>query len=36
MFSHLAAWEGEHWELLNREYDFLMGEYKKRMGFEPF
>jgi len=36
MFSHLAAWEGEHWELLKREYDFLMGEYKKRMGFEPF
>jgi rubrerythrin len=36
MFSHLAAWEGEHWELLKREYDFLMGEYKKSMGFEPF
>lgn len=35
-FSHLAAWEGEHWELLKREYDFLMGEYKKSMGFEPF
>jgi len=36
MFSRLAAWEGEHWELLKREYDFLMGEYKKRMGFAPF
>jgi len=36
MFSHLAAWEGEHWELLKREYDFLMGEYRKSMGFEPF
>lgn len=36
IFSHLAAWEGEHWELLKREYDFLMGEYKKSMGFEPF
>jgi len=36
MFSHLAVWEGEHWELLKREYDFLMGEYKKSMGFEPF
>ncbi len=36
MFSHLAAWEQEHWELLKREYDFLMGEYKKSMGFEPF
>jgi len=36
IFSHLAAWEGEHWELLKREYAFLMGEYKKSMGFEPF
>ncbi len=36
MFTHLAAWEGEHWELLKREYDFLIGEYKKSMGFEPF
>jgi len=36
MFSHLAVWEGEHWELLKREYDFLMGEYKKSMGSEPF
>lgn len=36
MFSHLAAWEGEHWELLKREYDFLREEYKKSMGFEPF
>lgn len=36
MFSHLAAWEGEHWELLKREYDFLIEEYKKSMGFEPF
>lgn len=36
MFSHLAAWEREHWELLKREYDFLLGEYKKNMGFEPF
>jgi len=36
MFSYLAAWEQEHWELLKGEYDFLMGEYKKSMGFEPF
>jgi len=36
MFSHLAAWERQHWELLKREYDFLSEEYKKRMGFEPF
>ena len=36
MFSHLGAWEQEHWELLKREYDFLMGEYKRSMGFEPF
>lgn len=36
MYSHLAAWEGEHWELLKREHDFLMEEYRRRMGFEPF
>jgi len=36
IFSHLAAWEQEHWELLKREYDFLIEEYKKSMGFEPF
>jgi rubrerythrin len=36
MFSYLAAWEGEHWQILKRECDFLMGEYKEKMGFEPF
>ena len=36
MFSELAAWEKEHWELLKKEYEFLLQEYKGSMGFEPF
>lgn len=36
MYSELAAWEKEHWELLKGEYDFLLNEYKRSMGFEPF
>ncbi len=36
MYSELAAWEKEHWELLKREHDFLLQEYKRSMGFEPF
>jgi len=36
MFYHLAAWEKSHWEILKREYDLLMEEYRRHMGFEPF
>jgi len=36
MFYHLAAWERGHWEILKREYDLLMEEYRRHMGFEPF
>jgi len=36
MFSRLADWERTHWEILKREYDLLMEEYRRYMGFEPF
>lgn len=36
MFSRLAAWETSHWEILKREYDLLMEECRRYMGFEPF
>jgi len=36
MFSRLADWERTHWEMLKREYDLLMEEYRRHMGFEPF
>jgi len=36
MLSRLADWERTHWEILKREYDLLMEEYRRYMGFEPF
>ncbi len=36
MFSGLADWEKSHWEILKKEYDLLMAEYSRYMGFEPF
>lgn len=36
MLSRLADWERTHWEILKREYDLLMEEYRRHMGFEPF